>query len=320
MEEASQSNLNPGLCREDFLGLDGVLNLSQVFLCIVAGLKEVFPDLVVEASLQARITPDYEQAMVDLSREIGMELVPTKSREALGLAMTVDAGSYDIIVLDSAIIEALFTAAQMDMIHVIHHELGHAHDHAIRREGWAQDMQNEHFSRLRQRMFPLAERLWSEYHAERRSAGTIRGKSLTAPLLLDVMVHLVEEVSSLISAYRFHANISRLLEEITTKVAFLLQVAGYVLGDLAGTTSEPAQLHPELPAAMMKPPLADLWQPLLDALDRLYLEHGRWESSAVFNQLEALLVQVFHCLGLDFSERPEGLWVDVPHTPLGREG
>jgi hypothetical protein len=197
------------------------------------------------------------------------------------------------------------------MVHLIHHELCHAHDHAIRRSSGARFLHQEKFSALRLRMFPLAEKLWSEYHAERRSTGTIPGQSQQAPLLIEFMPIFLGDISSAIAQYRMHGSIPRLLDEVSARVCALLAFAGYVLGDLAGTRSEPAMLHPDLPGLIATPPLRDLWQPLLEALDELYQSQGCWESSVAFLTLESVLVELYLRLGLKFSERPEGLWVEI---------
>ena len=300
-----------GLCREEFLDPEGKLDYRQLLLGIQAALQEADPDLVVEPSLQYTVTGDYASTMADLSATMGQDLIPTKSNGAEGLAMTVDASDHDVIVLDAAVIEALFSPLMTTMVHLIHHELGHAHDHAIRRSSGARFLHQEKFSALRLRMFPLAEKLWSEYHAERRSAGTIQGQSQHAPLLVKFMPILVGDISSAIAQYRMHGSIPRLLDEVSARVCALLAFAGYVLGDLAGTRSEPAMLHPDLPGLIATPPLRDLWQPLLEALDELYQSQGCWESSVAFLTLESVLVELYLRLGLKFSERPEGLWVEI---------
>lgn len=313
MEESPQ----PGLHREECLDHEGNLDYHQILLSIQTALQEAYPDLSLDPSLQYRIAGNYAAALTEISGHLGKDLMPTMSDGAEGIAMTVDAGDHDIIVLDAAVIEALFTSGMITMIHLIHHELGHAHDNAIRRRGWARELQQERFSALRHRLFPLAEKLWSEYHAERRSAGSIRGQSLHAPILIDFMPIFLNEVAAYIVLYRFHADLPHLLDQVSTRVCLLLQIAGYVLGDLAGTGSDPATLHAGLPGLLDNQHLRELWLPLQEALDRLYQTQGSWESSEVFIPLEEILIQLFKDLGLELSERPEGLWVEVPHPKIG---
>ena len=312
MEETSEQDPASGLCREDYLNPEGNLDYRTILLSIQAALNEADPGLQLEPFPEYRIALDYSMVMAELSTELGKDLKPTSSDGARGLAMTVDTGNHDIVVLDALLIEVLFTPDMATAVHTIHHELGHVHDHTLRRKGWSRAIEQEQFSQLRSQLFPLAERLWSEYHAERRSAGSIRGQSLQAPLLIDFMPTFLNEVATYIARYRFHADIHLLLSEVSARVCRLLQFVGYILGDLAGTGSDPATLHPNLPALLSKPPLRSLWQSLREALDQLYQSHGNWESSAVFVPLEGILAQLFRDLGLEFSERQQGLWVDVP--------
>lgn len=175
----------PGFPIEPFVDETGCVNLGRAVLGVQVALQEAYPSLTIEPSLQYRVASDYPAAMRELSQQLGHDLVPTTSNGAHGLAMTVDAVDHDIIVLDAALVKALFTSEMGMVVHSIHHELGHAHDHAVRRRGWAASLCQERFSPLRHRLFPLAERLWSEYHAERWSAGSIRGASLHAPILIE---------------------------------------------------------------------------------------------------------------------------------------
>lgn len=312
MKEEQTPHPTP-LRREDFLAPDGTLDYHCAFFAVVAWAREAFSDLVVEESLQAIVSPDYPQAMAALSQQLGKDLTPTNSDGALGMAMSVDAGDYDIIVVDAGIIEGLFTPAISEVLHLIHHELAHSHDHAVNRKGWTAGLREEPgFPDLRKRMFPLAHKLWVEYQAERRSAATIQAECQQAPLLMDLLERLPMEISLLILSYRMsHGHIPRLMDEVCAKIATLCLLAGYVLGDLAGTGSEPSALHPGLPAAMSAQPLGDLWKPILEALDKLYQDHGSWGSSEVFMPLEDLLVQVFRRFGMALESREEGLWLQL---------
>ena len=302
-----------GLTKEDFLGSDGNLDYGQVLLFVQALLQELDPDLLVDPSLDFIITEDYPSALAELSKSVGRDLRPTHSDGAEGVAMTVNAGDHDVIVLHAGVLEALFTPGMALFIHTIHHELGHAHDHMVRRQSEFKGLPTEGMSDLRLRMFPLAEGLWGEYHAERHSAGTIQGQSIHVPQLMKFMPHLLNEVAGDIAQYRHHWDVPKLMGQVSTRLDLFLTLTGYVLGDMAGTGSDPTALHPDLLAFLAKPPMQDLWQPLQQALDQFYVTHGHWESSVVFIPLEKLLVKVFHELGLDLSEHPRGLFVGVPY-------
>lgn len=308
----------PLFARGDFLGPDGILSWPQVFFSMAYGLQQANPDLILAPSLQVWVAEDHAKALEDLSVQLGRDLSPTADRGAAGIAMTVDAGDHDIIVMHAGVIETLFTPDGMRALHVIHHELAHAHEHQVTR---GRRIPPEEISPLRMHMHPLARDLWSEYHAERRSASTIQGESLTAPLLVDAVDQTPAEISALVQQYRYiHRDHVRLLKDTTARVRHLLKMAGYALGDLAGTGSDPAELDPGLPAALAKPPLADLWPRLQEALGGLYGSMEQWHSLTVFVPLEELLREIYARLGLHFQEGEMGLWFGPNPPPTKSDG
>jgi hypothetical protein len=219
--------------------------------------------------------------------------------------MTVDLGDHDLIALDLAVIRGLFTPAMPTLLHLIHHELGHVHDHVLRRRlGWSWKLRSERFSPLRRRLYPLAEQLYCEYQAERISAGTIPGESIHVPILVDLLPCMEAEIPSLVAPAKGESFAQ--LDLAMARICSLLQIAGYILGDQAGTGADPGQVHPELPALLARPPLSEVWDSLREDLDRLYQTQAQWGSPVVFRPLEVGIVRLIRLLGVDISpqDRP----------------
>jgi len=207
------------------------------------------------ARLHASATgPDYASAIQRASEMLGVPArAPTTSVEGRGMAMVVSNQTRDIVVVHAGLAITLFEDHESWRVawHTVHHELAHIHDNEYKYPlaATAPRLQGDDAV-----TFPLADALWSEYHAERRSSGDLAsGPEMQLELLRD------------------------LLQANTKSSAKLIMMAsGYALGALAGESKSLEAFDPATAAVVRASPLGGVWDRMISELDKLYASLSRW--------------------------------------------
>jgi hypothetical protein len=300
MDPTNERPEKESLRREDCLLPDGSLNSLGLLSGIVAFIQQAYPELALSPPVALRASTSYHVELEDISRTMGEMHQATNTEDATGVAKTIDTGEYSIIVVEAGIFEWIFDERQHLLIHTVHHELCHAHEQSIHRQrGIVMPETVNYFRRI-------AEAIWSEYQAERRSAGTHFGENQQASILIERLDKLRQQQAQLIGEFRADLNLG-----ITGGKAFglvwdILSMLRYTLGCMAGTSQTPEELYEGLGQALDRSPLKDLWKPLMGVLDHLYATLGNWESLDVFAPLENMIRPTFNAFGYDVRETADG--------------
>lgn len=304
--------------RDSFVNKEtGLLDLGAVLSELAQVVRQFDPELDLAGIQRTIISSDYSAALKMLGKELGREVAPTQRGTSRGIAMLVATRDFDILVADSLLLEMVFLPdgkAFYTSINMLHHELCHAHDHLVKRKDLAHEFLAKELKGKRVHLNPMAMCLWDEYYANRRSYPTLfRGECIHATLLSEEILHVTETLKQQIALYRFSHDINALTSFATENIGYLFQLAGYVLGSLAGEGTTLEERYPEVWSVVSDSPLGKVWERLRLALDSLHERHGAWGTFDVLLPVEALADEVMKEFGLEFEERPQGLWVNVPY-------
>lgn len=296
----------------------GGLDYQRVVGEIVGAIKSFDPTLDLSTVKSVRASSDYRGLLAQISTEMGRTITATERSDGVGMAMLVHGTDGDVLALDVAILDGMFHADEDMMrltVNLLHHELSHAHDSAAKRRSFADVWLKQPVTGVSCQLFPLADAVWCEYFANRRSYPTWpSGKHMHASMFAQQIPAVSAAVKRAIKAYRLHRSIPRLLDAAIPHINFLFMLTGYVMGTVHGAGGTLQDLDTEAAGAVNGSYFEPAWAALSMELDRMYETHGQWPGLTVYAPLEAIASSVMRSLGLDLGLRDGQPYLNVPFT------
>jgi hypothetical protein len=305
---------------------------------VVRGYLEVFGRLMELSRLdRVYITFDYEGTLASLDLGTGTDTIlkPTNDEVATGVAMApsvlredgwksvivINAGyarslSYERKV-DEDVAEEQLAGLRAETLHILAHECGHVHDHAMHWKSFPVDTSSKKWTPLEYRLKEPALACWGEYIAEYLGAGF--GTKDTLSNYEDAFCERLQAawpaITSSIRQYRMHGQVDRVISDVGAHIRNIIIYAAYMMGYLsnaektletdASKAGQTAKDHPELGCFIERV------QKELHALHDLYPD---FTSLDVFVPLSEVIHDMYKTAGLTFIESSDGtLRVEIPH-------
>jgi hypothetical protein len=247
-----------------------------------------------------RSSSDYPALVAGIAKEVGKPLVATDRHDARGMAMVIHGPDGDVLALHTGLLQAVF-GSDGDLadlaLWTVHHELSHVHDWAVK----TRNIGPEPYSRPPSCFFAVADLIWSEYFADRRSFPSMPGgKSVHADVLVENVARIAGTAKAALAAALIQNSPKPLMDVTLPAARFLLTLAAYVLGALAGAGRTVGEEYPSVAAAITGSCLEKAWPMLAGHLDEMAATHGMWSGVEVYRPLEDAVESVFARLGMEF--------------------
>jgi hypothetical protein len=204
------------------------------------------------------------------------------------------------------------------MIHTLAHESGHVHDLGMQVKmfpGVVLELKLPHREAV---LFRIASGCWDEYIASRLSA--CFGKDFTTKDFEETFSSVLEQVKArgdaAIRQYRMHADLTKLVDQVTGEYRRALLYASYLLGHLDGLGESVEESAPKANALIKSTfYFTPIFDRLRSELRAMFDTYGEWKSIGVYDPLKQIAYDLLKVGGLDLQQRDEGMYVDVPFTP-----
>jgi len=310
--EAGDNNTNPLVAmREQYLDLDTQqVRWGEVIPDLFDIIRELDPSLDLSSLSRVSASSNYRGLLEGISNEIGRSLVATERDSGVGVAMAISDGDKFILAVDTCILELLFAPDKADMLTVInllHHELAHVHDGAVKRKNLPDVWLTRRLEGWSVYIYPIAQCAWSEYYAERRSYPTLpHGESLRIPMLETEIPRVTLAIRNAVSAHRLHNNMDIMVPEVIKEVRWLFQLAGYALGTLAAANKPLEEVHANAASVLRASILGGHWNALAELFDHLWRTHGTWPDGEILNPVEAIVLSTLNELGVILTVTEDG--------------
>jgi hypothetical protein len=269
---------------------------------------------------------DYDKALAQLDR--GYQAIRPLSRTAdsrlLGVAMAVPVlrnGSVKAhLVLDARFVLPLQdeTSEYFEQaLYLVAHECGHIEDLKHRDESFPGTILQQQITKYEEAVLdPVASAFWEEYAACRASTALGSGQAaIYEQNFVSVLAAARDDANAAIRSYRWHADISRVLEEAGRPLCEPLRMAAYLLGHLDGL-NQGWDAVPQARDAIAGSLYQIFIERLLAVVRDFWSRRGRWQSRSEFIPLHDLARDVFERGGLILRPLSDGsLYVDIPFTP-----
>lgn len=202
------------------------------------------------------------------------------------------------------------------VLHMLHHEFCHVHDDNKKIDILRDYILHHRWTGKDIFIRPLAEVLWSEYFANRTSAPTAV-PSFTQDMIgsfADALERTKPDLDQEITAYRYHADLERVMSHFQRHGEFLAKSAAYVLGYLDGFQSELSEQSSETDNTLRNSYFEDTWHGMATALRNMYAAYpDNWQGLAAYDELANVVEEYYARLGLVLSTTDDGqAYVDVP--------
>jgi hypothetical protein len=305
---------------------------------VVRGYLGIFGRLMDLSRLdRVYITFDYAGtlASVDLGTGSDTILKPTNDEVATGVAMAPSVlredGWKSVIVINAAYARSLsyekdasedVTQEQLDALraetlHILAHECGHVHDHAMQRNSLPAEIYSKKWSPLEHRLKEPAMACWGEYIAEFLSAGFGTKDTLSnyENAFCDRLKAAWPTITASIRQYRMHGNVDQVISEVGIHIRNVIIYAAYMMGYLSKTEQS---LESGAPKAMQvakdHPEFGSFTERIQDELHALHDQYPEFTSLDVFTPLSGVIHDMYKKAGLTFIEKADGsLRVEIPH-------
>jgi hypothetical protein len=283
--------------------------------------------------LRVIVAFDYRETLAGIDRgtSVAKPLTATNDELAVGIAMTPtvihEGEARSVIVLnagymirlthnDSAETEAL----RADIVYTLAHECGHVHDLNVRATNLPGTiLKAVHRSFRDDVLFPIAYGCWDEYIACFLSAhfgidSTLRGYEETFVASLE---RAKDRADAAIRQYRMHADIKRVVQEVSEEYRRLMVYAAYLIGHVEGLEGNLDEMAPKAVDAMER---HNYFKPFFEEIrSTLMAMHdicGEWKGLEAYDPLKEIAYRLLKVGGLDIQDRPDGLGrVDIPFSP-----
>lgn len=305
---------------------------------VLRGYLEVFGRLMDLSRLdRAYVTFDYEGTLASLDRgtSSNITLTPTNDEVAVGVAMAPSVKREDgwksVVVISAAYARSLsyeangstdvdknqLEALRAETLHILAHECGHVHDHAMQTRSLPDDTYSKAWSPIEYRLKEPAMACWSEYIAEYLSAGfgtkdTLGGYETA---FRDRLKAAWPAITASIRQYRMHGNVDQVISEVGLRIRNVIVYASYILGHLSKTGQS---LEAGVPKAAQDvedhPELGSFVRRLGHELRGLHDRYPDFASLDVFTPLGQVVHDMYKKAGLTFIQNDDGtLRVEIPH-------
>ncbi len=203
------------------------------------------------------ITFDYAGTIASLDLGTGSDTVlkPTNDEVATGVAMAPSVlredGWKSVIVINASYARSLsyeikasedvtqeqLNALRADTLHILAHECGHVHDHAMQRMSLPAETYSKKWTPIEHRLNEPAMACWGEYIAEFLGAGFGTKDTLSnyETAFCDRLKAAWPAMTASIRQYRMHGNISQVISEVGIHVRNVVIYAAYMMGYLSKT-------------------------------------------------------------------------------------
>jgi hypothetical protein len=306
---------------------------------VFRGYLDVFGRLM-DLSLLDRVyvSFDYEGTLASLDIGTGSDTIlkPTNDEIATGVAMAPsvlrDGVWKSVIVINASyarslsyeltpedvVTEEQLEAFRAETVHILAHECGHVHDHAMQTKHLPHETYSKKWSPYEHRLKEPAMACWGEYIAEFHGAGfatkdTLNNYEETFCQRLEVAC---PAITASIRQYRMHGKVDQVIDEVGRHIRNVIMYAAYLMGYLEKTEQELGTAAPKvLPTAKQHPSLGIFVERIQTELQTLHDQYP-FQRLEVFSPLSELIHDMYKAAGLTFTENADRtLRVDIPHRP-----
>ena len=283
------------------------------------------------------ITFDYAGTLASLDLGTGSDTIlkPTNDEIATGVAMAPSVlredGWKSVIVINASYARSLsyeiggsddiskeqLDALRAETVHILAHECGHVHDHAMQSRSFPSETYSEKWTPFEHRLKGPAMACWGEYIAEFLSAGFGTKDTLSnyENAFCDRVKAAWPAVTACIRQYRMHGSIDRVISEVGVHIRNIIIYAAYMMGHLAKKEQNLETGAPQaVQTAKDHPELGSFIERIQDELHALHDQYPDFRSLDVFTPLSAVVHDMYKKAGLTFIENENGsLRVVIPH-------
>ena len=207
-------------------------------------------------------------------------------------------------------------ALRAETLHILAHECGHVHDHAMQTKHLPPETYSKKWSALEQRLKEPAMACWGEYIAEFHGAafGTKDTLDNYEKVFCQRLTAAWPAITASIRQYRMHGSIDQVLSEVGRQIRNVLLHAAYLLGYLEKQDKNLDAATPQaVQAAQEHPSLGSFFEPIQTELHALHGQYPNFDSLEVFTPLSEVIHDMYKAAGLTFFENENGtLRVEIP--------
>ncbi len=304
----------------------------------VRGYLQVFGRLMDLSLLDwVYVTFDYEGTLASLDTGTGSGNVfkPTNDEIATGVAMAPsvlrDGIWKSVIVINAAYARALsyeigatddmtqeqLEALRAETVHILAHECGHVHDHAMQTKHLPPATYSKKWSAFEHRLKEPAVACWGEYIAEFQGAGFATKDTLDnyEKVFCQRLTAAWPAITAAIRQYRMHGSVDQVISDVGLHIRNVLIYAAYLLGYLDKTEqSLETAARGAVSTAKKHHLLGDFVVHIEAELHTLHDQYPKFDSLDVFKPLSEVIHDMYKVAGLTFIENTDGtLRVEIPH-------
>jgi hypothetical protein len=299
----------------------------------VSSLLQIFGRLLnLKRLLRVIVAYDYHETLAGIERGTPAEkpLRATNDEIAVGIAMAPavmhEGEPRSIMVLNANLVSVLGEtetpeneAARREMTYTLAHECAHVHDLEMQTRAFPDAMLRMNLPYRDRILFSIASACWDEYIACNLSASFATEVTLNAyeETFCKALERAKGRADAAIRQYRMHADVGRVVEEVSSEYKKVMVYASYLLGHADGLERKAEEIAPKAMEALEKHSFFKfLFSKLQTELRRMHATYGEWKGLEIFDPLKQLGDELLKSGGIDVQNRPEGKgYVSVPFSP-----
>jgi hypothetical protein len=203
--------------------------------------------------------------------------------------------------------------ARQSAINYIHHELLHVHEFSMIKSAFKNDNTSKITDILTKDFRALAQVVWSEYYACRLSCKTCNNFTSEIDNLIDQANLVKERMDDEINKYRYHADINKLIKELSERLKTLLNYAAYLHGKLFALDDNfRLECINKIDDLLKETILYETWVTMGDDFDNLFSTFPNWQDRSIFDKLGNTIKIIINKLGFFPEVTSEGVYYSVP--------
>ncbi|MFL0365223.1 MULTISPECIES: hypothetical protein [Pseudobacillus] len=279
------------------------------------------------SSLRQVIVPsDFTAEVIEFQRSHNKEEIGHRDSEsgaAFAKVITYNEGTEfsQAIFLHEGLINGLYNEeTSSDIVHYIHHELGHVHDNPYTKHtlNLLLNMGNNR-NRLEALLQDHSNIIWSEYFANRCSYSTATPKIMinTFENVIDHITYVKEKSKEYIDNYRDNRDTLELINNFRQSTDLLFYYTAQSFGFLhplrkqVDDIDKSNDVDKEILSRISHSYYLDTWNRIDQALSALYSTYPNWNSSSAFDELNQAVLQCWEELGVSMLMHDSELYIDV---------
>lgn len=271
------------------------------------------------------VTFDYEGTLASLEVGTGSGTVfkPTNDEIATGVAMAPsvlrDGTWKSVIVINAAYARALsyeigaiddvtqeqLEALRAETVHILAHECGHVHDHAMQTKHLPAETYSKKWSAFEHRLKQPAMACWGEYIAEFQGAGFATKDTLDnyEKVFCQRMTAAWPAITTSIRQYRMHGSVVQVISDVGLHIRNVIIYAAYLIGYLEKTEQGHETVAPKAVSTTKEHHLlGDFVERIEAELHTLHDQYPEFNSLDVFTPLSEVIHDMYKAAGLTFIE------------------